>query len=369
MSTDVLVIGGGIVGAALAYGAIKSGRSVVVLDGADSDFRAARANFGLVWTQGKGADVPAYNRLTLQSSELWPDFLADVTAQSRVPVDYARPGGLTICLGDDEFEERKALLQRMHNQGAVTETVMLSRSELEKMMPDVKLGPEVTGASYCKFDGHVNPLQLLAALHRAISNLGGKILYRHRAEGIEPASENFTVRTENETFTAKRVIVAAGLGTSALVAPLGFSVPIHSSRGQILVTERMQPLLPYPASGLRQTADGTVMIGATKEATEDRGVTVASARQLANRALKIVPALSRVRLVRHWSGLRILSPDGAPIYAESKRFPGLFAAVCHSGVTLAAAHADIVAPAMLSGRLSSDLPDFSNERFDVQEFA
>ncbi|MFD2262880.1 NAD(P)/FAD-dependent oxidoreductase [Lacibacterium aquatile] len=361
MDAEVIIIGAGVVGAALAYGIAKQGRRVMVLDGEDRDLRAARANFGLVWVQGKGANAPDYNQLTRQSADLWPEFLRELTDATEVRVDYARPGGLVFCLGQAEYDARTALNQRMGN----ADTRMVERAELDRMLPAAKLGPEVMGASYCESDGHVNPLQLLAALHRGIAVHGGTILFRNPVKAITPAADGFTVEGASEEFKAKQVIVAAGLATPSLTDPLNFTIPLHSERGQLLVTERIEPILPFPGSGLRQTADGTVMIGATKEDETDRGVTVASATRLATRATRIIPALKSARLVRQWSGFRVMPPDGSPIYAESADHPGLFAAACHSGITLAAAHAAIVAPAMLEGRLKADLSAFSNGRFDA----
>ncbi|WP_421425326.1 MULTISPECIES: NAD(P)/FAD-dependent oxidoreductase [Agrobacterium] len=369
MDAEVIVIGGAVVGASLAYGIAKLGKRVLVLDGQDHDMRAARANFGLVWYQGKGANDPAYQQITGQSTDLWPEFLQQLTDVADTRVDYSRPGGLIYCLGEVEYEDRAALNKRAHNSLSSDYLRMINRGELERMMPRVAFGPEVVGASYCKADGHVNPLQLLAALQRGVAALGGKFIFRNTVQSITPGVEGFTVTASLGTYKAPSVIIAAGHATPSLTDPLGLTMPLKADRGQLLVTERLEPFLPYPGSGLRQTADGTVMIGATKEDATDRGVTVASATKLALRATRIIPALASARLVRQWSGFRVLPPDGSPIYAESDEYPGLFAAVCHSGVTLAAAHAAIVAPAMVEGRLSTDLRAFSNGRFDVQKCA
>lgn len=369
VDAEVIVVGGAVVGAALAYGIAKLGKRVLVLDGQDQDMRAARANFGLVWTQGKGANAPAYQDLTGQSSDLWPEFVQELTEAADVRIDYSRPGGLVYCLSESEYENRETLNKRTHNYLSANDLRMIDRSELERMMPAVAFGPEVVGASYCKADGHVNPLQLLAALQRGVISHGGKILFRNTVQSITPGTDGFTVTAALGNYKAPCVIVAAGHATPSLTDPLGFKIPLKADRGQLLVTERIEPLLPYPGSGLRQTSDGTVMIGATKENVTDRGVTVASATKLAVRATRIIPALASARLVRQWSGFRVLPPDGTPIYAESEEFPGLFAAACHSGVTLAAAHAAIVAPAMIEGRLPADLSAFSNGRFDVQKCA
>lgn len=369
MDADVVVVGAGIVGAALAFGAAKLGKKVIVLDGEDGDLRAARANFGLVWVQGKGASNPAYSILSLESSDAWPSFISELVELVEMRVDYQRSGGLNICLGEDEFNNRAALLQRMHNQQTGAGTEMIERNQLETLIPAVKFGPEVVGASFCRFDGVVNPLQLLAALQKGIRRLDGQILFRCPVTAIVPLDDGFSVKTDARSYRSKTVIVAAGLAIPSLTEPLGLKIPLRSERGQLLVTERIEEILPLPASGLRQTADGTVMIGATKEAETDRGVTVASATKLASKATRIIPALADVRLVRQWSGFRVMPLDGAPIYAESKQYPGLFAAACHSGVTLAATHASRLVSAMVEGRLSQDFAAFSNGRFDVQKCA
>ncbi|UHS59818.1 NAD(P)/FAD-dependent oxidoreductase [Agrobacterium vaccinii] len=369
MDADVIVIGAGIVGAALAYGIARRGSRVIVLDGNDRDFRAARANFGLVWVQGKGSDNPAYAELSMNSADLWPRFRTELMNVCEGRIDYARPGGLVFCLSEKDFVARTDLIARSHNQQSEAHSEMIERSALERMMPAVTLGPDVVGASYCKLDGHVNPLHLYSALQRALRPLGGQLRFRHAVEEISPVAGGYCVRAGGESISAPRVIVAAGLQTQEITAPLGFNIPLHSERGQILVTERLSPILPFPASGMRQTADGTVMIGATNEKIGNTAVSVDATVALARRAQRIIPALASARLVRQWGGLRVLSPDKAPIYAECEHHPGLFAAVCHSGVTLAATHAEIVGPAMAEGRLPSTLAPFSNGRFDVQKCA
>src|SRR5262249_59412705 len=111
----------------------RKGLRVSVLDGADTDFRAARANFGLVWVQGKGqgkhAPMPAYQALSRQSSDLWPSFAAALAALVGDELHYERNGGLTFCLGEAEFEARRAALQRLHNAlGGDADWEMLDRS-------------------------------------------------------------------------------------------------------------------------------------------------------------------------------------------------------------------------------------------------
>lgn len=373
--TDTIIIGAGTVGAAIGYGLALLGRRVLVLDGADTDFRAARANFGLVWVQGKGKGAPAYQRLTRQSSDLWPGFLDGLRDHAGgMRIDFERRGGLAFCLGDKEFEQRKSLIALLEHERLADdlttgagETQMIGRADLQGLLPDLPLGDRVSGASFCASDGHVNPLQLLAALHAAIRHLGGQIRHGQPVQTIRPENGGFAVQTPDGIWRGAQVVIAAGIASGALGRQVGLDVPIRAQRGQILVTQRAAPLLPLPCSGLRQTAEGTIMIGATKEEVgADVSATIRASAWLARKTLEISPALARLQLVRHWSGLRIMSPDGNPVYAQSADFPGAFVTTCHSGVTLAAVHAARLALHIAAGALPAAFDPFHHRRFDVQ---
>jgi hydrogen cyanide synthase HcnC len=95
---DLIVIGGGLVGGAIAWGAQAKGASVVLLDEGDIAYRAARGNFGLVWVQSKGAGMPAYAHWTRQSAELWPALADRLQAATGTDVALRQPGGLAFCL-------------------------------------------------------------------------------------------------------------------------------------------------------------------------------------------------------------------------------------------------------------------------------
>lgn len=373
MNADVVVVGAGTVGAAIAYGLAKRNVRVLLLDGGDRDFRAATANFGLVWLSGKGIDMPAYQWLTRDSINLWPEFSAEIFETSGIDLQYERRGGLVICLGEEQLEQRRATLRQLDAQRGTTEPdwEMLDRRALAKLFPKVQFGPDVTGASIGRLDGHTNPLRLLAALHAGVVSKGGCLRSASTVRTIESHNGGgFTIQFGSDRVAAARVVIAAGIGSKSLAAQVGLDVPIRPQRGQILVTERMEPFLPLPMSGLRQTSEGTVMIGATHDDVGfDTSTTTQAAAALSANALRRIPALSGAKLVRQWAGLRILTPDGHPIYAESESHPGAFVALCHSGITLAAAHAAQFAGAVVEGRLPASLNAFHQRRFDVPKAA
>ncbi len=370
MNADVAVIGAGLVGAAIGYGLASRGVDVVVLDGEDRDFRAANANFGLVWLHAKGLEMPAYRHLTRGSVLLWPEFSAELSSATNLDLEYEQTGGLGLCLGEEEFERRRTLMSRL-DVGADPDWEMLDHDALSKLLPKARLGPAVTGASFGRRDGHANPLRLLAALHAGIIRRGGRLRGGSVVRSVNADGHgSFAIEFGNERLSAGRVVIAAGLGSKALAAQVGLDVPLRPQRGQILVTERLEPFLPLPMADMRQTRDGTVMMGTTnEEAGFDGSTTVEAAAAISDTALQSIPALSEATLVRQWAGLRILTPDGFPIYAESPRDPGAFVALCHSGVTLAAMHAGLLAEGIAAGRLPSQLDVFHPRRFDVPKAA
>jgi len=356
---DLIVIGGGLVGGAVAWGARAAGASVVLLDEGDIAYRAARANFGLVWVQSKGAGFPPYAAWTRRSAALWPDLASALQETTGVNVSLSQPGGLAFCLSDEEYRQREDLLRRMHNESGDIGSRMLDRAEVRAMVPG--LGDAVTGASFCPIDGHASPLHLLRALHQA---LGPAYRPNQRTDRIEAAPNSFSVHSRDAVYVAPKLVIAAGLGSAALAPLVGMDVPVVPQQGQIIVTERVRPLLDYPTHQLRQTAEGTVMLGDSQEDVGlDTSTRVSILRTIAERHVRAFPALRDASIVRTWAGLRVMSPDGFPIYEQSVRYPGAFAVTCHSGVTLAGAHALALAPAILSGTMPEEFAAFSSARF------
>jgi glycine/D-amino acid oxidase-like deaminating enzyme len=367
---DVAVIGGGLVGAAIAWGLRTFGPRVVVLDEGDIAHRAARGNFGLIWVQGKGAGLPAYGGWTQLSARRWPELAARLAEEVSVDVALVQPGGIHPCLTQRELDARVAALERLLSQPGFEryEIEVLDRAALARRLPGV--GGDVVGGTYCAQDGHCNPLRLLRALHAALRRAGCAYRPNHGVKQITPRDGSFDIATQSGTIAAEKIVLAAGLGNATLAPMAGLSAPVRPQKGQIIVLERVKPFLRLPLATIRQTDEGTVLIGDSQEEKgfdDTLGLPVMAV--MAARALTVFPFLRDVRVNRTWAALRVMSPDGFPVYAQSASYPGAFVASCHSGVTLAAAHAFAFAPAVAAGALPEIFNPFSAQRFDVQEAA
>src|SRR5213595_66282 len=110
---DAIVIGGGLVGAAIGYGLVRDGLRVAIVDEGDVAFRASRGNFGLVWVQSKGLGAPHYQRWSRLSSEEWPSLAAELRERTGIDVGHERNGGVQLCLNEEEFEKRRAMMEQM----------------------------------------------------------------------------------------------------------------------------------------------------------------------------------------------------------------------------------------------------------------
>lgn len=368
ISTHIIVIGGGPIGASVAYGLARSGASVALLDEGDLAFRAAYGNFGLVWFQGKGLGMERYVDWTLEATRKWPLLADHLEEYTGVAVHYSKPGGLSLCLGPRDFLDRKQRNEALARQskGGRYDTEMVGREDLKRMLPGMTLGPAVAGASFCRHDGHVNPLFLIRALHGAFQKAGGRYYPGRRVTDIRYQGGCFSVLTEQGRFEAGKIVLAAGVGIPALADKLGVTVPVRPERGQLIVTEPVKPVLPYPTGDVRQTREGSFLLGVSNEKVGlDTSVTTDVLKRIARNAVDSFPGLASLGIRRCWAALRPLAPDRFPIYHHCRETPGAYIVTSHSGVTLASVYVDEIARWIGREIEPPDFAPFDLRRFDV----
>ena len=361
---DFAIIGGGIVGLSVAHGLLKQGCSVICIDGSDTDFRASRGNFGLVWVQGKGIRTPFYAAWTQNAARIYPDFVSELSQETGVQINYNQAGGY------EYFTDPQTLSQRMDEYKQLKKALngdypyeFLSSSQIRAAEP--MIGGETIGASFYPYDGHLNPLQLLKALasycqKKGLSHyLGEELKTADKKEGV------FRLVTKKGlTISANKVVISAGLGAKKIGPLFGFLGLVSPQRGQILVTEKISPILNRPSVTIRQVDEGAIQIGDSQEqAGFNDNETQAQMSRIARNAIKVMPKLAQLRLVRAWGSLRVMSPDGLPIYHQSHTMPGAFLITCHSGITLAATHSTNLSLWLTGHKNAPELSRFSEDRF------
>ena len=390
---DVVVVGGGIVGCAIAYELTRQGASVVIVERDELASGASGRNHGLLVVPLDPALVP----MAASSLDLYRQFAP--TAPLNVALDRD-PIGYLIVASDDE-EERKA---GQEEADAATECGVkahtLSADEVVELEPSIDR--RVVAAGWLLEDiRRVQPGNLTASFALAAKEQGAEIR-RHLAVR-EIALEGGRVRgvlTDEGEIVAEHVVVAAGPWSTSLLRSVGFDLPVMAARGWLvgLAPEQVpfSRLLgragwhsPPDPEGLSPPRAGEVMeaapsaaIGTLLQPNVDGTVFVGGSRQLAftsepedpqvphlliQGAVRLVPALARARVISAWWGLRPVTPDGRPIVG--KVMDGLVVATGHGslGVTLAGGTARLVASLIMGSNSPFDAAAFATDRFGTPQ--
>ncbi|HEX4440536.1 MAG TPA: glycine oxidase ThiO [Thermoanaerobaculia bacterium] len=368
VAADTIVVGGGLIGCALAAELSARAQRVLVLERGEPGAEASSAAAGMLSPQSDARQRDPMFELGVQSLELYPEWTHRLAEETGVDPGYRRTGLLKCAFSD---EERETLAAAYAWQGAAGLAVQLrSGDSLARDRDECSLSEEVRAAVYFEDEAAVSPRRLaraarLQAERRGAVVRGGVaarrfVLDRGRCVGVE---------TDEGVLAAGTVVDAAG-AWAAFDLGLPFPVPVRPVRGQIVAlrTEGAPPrrvvcsedayVLPRP--------DGTVLVGSTLESAGFRkAVTAGAVARLIGAAVRLVPRLAEASPQDAWSGLRPGTPDGRPILGDSP-VRGLFFATGHfrSGILLAPVTARLVADAILSVPESgSRLAAFSIERF------
>lgn len=365
MKPKYIVVGGGVVGCAVAYGLLKAGHQVTVLDGGDCAHRASRGNFGLVWLSSKGLDAPHYAAWTRRSVNLWKGLADELESATGENLNLVQQGGYDFHFCETELKAKVQQYEHLRQQlGTDHPFEVWGRTRLLEEEPHI--GPDVVGAIYGPEDGHVNPLKLLKAYTKAIQDLGANLITGVTVTDITKDTEGqFHVSLEDGTqYQSDKVILSAGLGAATLGPKLGFVAPISPQKGQVLITEKLPKILNRPSGIIRQVDEGGIQIGDSKENVGfDDKDTLEMTAAIAERAIAVYPFLAQTKLIRSWGAIRIISPDGLPIYQQSKTHPGAYLISCHSGITLAAVHTYLLPHWLEQSADAPNLELFSEDRF------
>ena len=329
-SADVAVVGGGIVGCAVALAARRRGLSVAVLERGRICGEASSAAGGLICAQyDADHDTPLF-RLRLDGRDAFPAFARLLEELSGLDVGFSQ--GPTIGLARSD-EQRRQLLARVDWQRqAGLDVQFIEPDEARRREP--LLPPDLTGAARYP-DGQVDTQRWPPIVHRGLLAAGVDV-----HEGTEvvavSAGANPVVRTVRGALNADRIVLATGAWMPDLLP----SVPVVPSKGHMLAFDaphlRLRHVLHLPGGSLAQRSDGRVVFGATKERVGfDRRLRAGAVQEMLNRALATLPALADCPLASVWTGFRPEPTDGLPLIGRDPR-SGLFLATGHHthGITM-----------------------------------
>jgi sarcosine oxidase subunit beta len=368
LSCDVAIIGGGIIGTALAWNLAKAGcRDVAVIEreinpGLGSTAKAAggiRAQFG--------SDINV--RLSKLSIELFESFHRDVG----IRVDFVQAGYLWIATRPADMEIFRKNVDLQRSRGL--DVRLLDRDGVKAKAPYVRLD-DVVGGTFHQRDGYAPPADYVMGYHKASKDLGVTYLLDTEVAGVSTANGSVSgLRTSKGKIRARRVVCAAGAYSGRIGEMMGIEIPVQPVRRQCFVTEKITDL-PHPipmtidyASGVYcHTESGGVLVGmADKNEPPGFNETVdyPFIEKMAEQAMHRIPRLETAAIKTQWAGLYEVTPDHHPILGELPGLKGFYLATGFSGhgVMHAPATGKLLAELLMTGKTSIDIRPLRYERF------
>ena len=366
-SRDVIVVGAGIVGCAVACELARRGASVEIIDERPIAMGATQASAGVLAPFIEAGEGSPLLELTTRSLELYDEFVARITAESGVPVLYRRTGTIDVATSEPEMQvlrARAAVLTRYGVAARILDALAVRGEEPH-------LADGAVGGLVIDVHGFVAAADLTRALATAARRHGAQLIEPSRVRRIARNGGDVIVDTDRGSLTGGAVVIAAGSWSGEIaIDGIAARVPVRPVRGQLLT-------LAWTGTALRRVTwssrcylvpwdDGTLLVGATvEEAGFDERATVAGVRDLLDAASEIVPHAWSAGFKGVRVGLRPATADQLPVIGASQRAPNVMYATGHfrNGVLLAPLTATLVADAMIDGRIDPLLAAVSPSRF------
>lgn len=350
--TDVVIIGAGVIGCALAYEMAQRGLRVRVCDRRAPGAGASQASAGVLAPYIEAESRSTLEQLGVRSLELFDEFLSRVVADAQQDVPYVRDGTLEVATDDSGLAGLERSWRALQEEGVECE--LLTTAQVREVEP--MIGPLVQAGLVVRPHGAVSVRELVTALVRAALVRRAVFVDACTVRRVR-GGRDAEVETDQGVFRAPTVILAAGAWGGELQLERVPAVPVRPVRGQLLALAHVSPLPQRVVWGRDcycvPWSDGRVLVGATVEDVGfDEHATLGGVRHLAAAASRLLPGLEQAVLENVRVGLRPCSPDRLPIVGRSRRLPTLVYATGHyrNGVLLAPLTAQVVADFVSSGR-------------------
>jgi hydrogen cyanide synthase HcnC len=397
-SYDVIIVGAGVFGCAVAYELAKRSVSVLLVD-KDQPGRATSASAGGRWpvgeavglgcgviyhaAQNEAAEQPprsfsgpdplpcVFRDFLVASNARFPDLARELRDSSGIDIEYQPGQGLLFVAFDAPQEAFMNRVRRGLPPDAKLE--LISPQEVARLEP--QLTRSIAGGALLPDEHQVNPMLLAEAFKRAAIRSGAAFRHDTTVTGLRISGDRVVaVEVADEVLPCETVVNAAGAWAAQLAAHAGLKLPVEPVRGQIVLTERpakaLAVCLSTPACYLAQKAHGEILIGSTTERVGfDVSVTEKAIGSLCRAAVGVVPTLCHERVKRVWAGLRPGTPDELPILGPVDSLGGYVNAAggFRTGIVASPLAGAVVAASVVGEPPPVSIDPFLASRFDDPE--
>src|SRR5438876_85120 len=367
-TTDVVIIGGGVIGCAIAYYLSKSGVDVAVFDRGEIGAEASSTATGLLAPLGPLSGPGQFADLLLASFALFPALVPELEDVSSINLEYEQTGALRIVRNPKQLSNLHKRMKAWQSFGL--QMHWLTGDEARQQEP--LLTPDVCAAIYAPEESQIKASNLVKAFSCAAAN-DGTTFYSHREiTGIQQHNSRVTdvYTAQGERFACNHLVIATGAWAAHCSKWLKVPIPIIPQRGQVISLQQPTPPLRHiifgEAAYLTPKSGNMVIVGATKEeASFGKHLTAGGIAWLLNTAIRLVPVLERSPLEKMWTGLRPRTPDNQPILGPAPGWENVTLAVGHGsvGIMLSAITGKTIAELIIKGEVPQIVQPFSLTRF------
>ncbi|WZY00852.1 FAD-dependent oxidoreductase [Bacillus sp. FSL W7-1360] len=388
MKTEVAVIGGGIIGCAVAYYTAKLGYDVTVIEKGELACGTSSHCDGNVLAIDK---EPGFDsQMTLKSQQL----LDELAKELPLPFEYRQPGSILVCETEAEMVAAEKWVQQQTDAGL--DFRMLDQQDIRHESP--YLAADLLGGLVCHSDSTVNPYMLTYALFAGAQAYGAKLLKHTAVKDIVRDEEcgTYTIETTTGQVVTKKVVNCGGVWAPTFGEMVGLDIPIVPRKGHILVSTRQVPVSPrkvmefsylmtkfgqervvdhetekYGAALVFEpTASQNFLLGSSREFVGfHQQVNWQAVRAIARRCMRFYPKLADMHLLRVYFGFRPWTCDHLPIVSPVAQLPGYYIAAGHEGdgIGLAPITGKVIAEMIHGCEPSIDPYPVRFERFEKKE--
>ncbi len=366
-TTDVVIVGGGVIGCSIAYSLRKAGVAVTVVDQGEIGAEASSAAAGLLAPLGSLAGPGPFADLLLASFVLFPQLVPELEEASGIHMEYEQTGALRVVRNPKHVSNLRKRMKAWQPLGL--QMRWLTGEEARQFEPT--LAPDVCAALYAPEESQIKAPQVVKAFARAAANLGATLRSHTRITGIQSQYGRVTAleTAQGETIACQQLVVASGAWSSQWSDWLHIELAVVPQRGQILSLRQPAPPLRHiifgEAAYLAPKQDSTVVVGATKEEVGfDKHLTAGGIAWLLSTASRLIPSLEQSAIEQMWAGLRPKTPDNLPVLGQAPGWENVTLATGHGsvGIMLSAITGQTLAELLVTGVASALIRPFALER-------